>query len=233
MFVRFRQTPRRLQVSLVETRRVDGKVRHEHIAALGSIETPPSVEERIAFWQRLHERLAKLSNRLDGTTQGKILGDVHAHIPMVTVNEQQASKVANAETHQQFWSSLHDMSQGQVEGQKALAASVERAIASGQVAAAEAAAKAATMRDRVGRLKRGEDVPGFDKPLTREDMERALLEAGATKADIRHMGLLATLSVSEIKNELVPELLKAKNRVEKRITRAFVKRRSAVRDYVI
>lgn len=30
-------------VSLVETRRIDGKVLHEHIAGLGSIETPPTI----------------------------------------------------------------------------------------------------------------------------------------------------------------------------------------------
>ena len=47
---------------LVETRRIDGKVRHEHVASFGSVEVPPSVEDRITFWQRLHERLAKLSN---------------------------------------------------------------------------------------------------------------------------------------------------------------------------
>ena len=54
----------RLQLSLIETRRCDGKVRHEHIASLGS-----SVAERIAFWTRLHERLAKLANRVDAATQ--------------------------------------------------------------------------------------------------------------------------------------------------------------------
>ena len=32
MFVRFRQSARRLQLSLVETRRDGSKVRHEHIA---------------------------------------------------------------------------------------------------------------------------------------------------------------------------------------------------------
>jgi hypothetical protein len=58
-------------VSLVETRRVDGKVRQEHIAGLGSIEVPPSVADRITFWQRLHERFAKLSNRVDAATQTK------------------------------------------------------------------------------------------------------------------------------------------------------------------
>jgi hypothetical protein len=34
MFVRYRQTQSRLQASLVETRRINGKVRHEHIASL-------------------------------------------------------------------------------------------------------------------------------------------------------------------------------------------------------
>jgi hypothetical protein len=72
MFVRFRQTKHRLQLSLVETRRIDGRVLHEHIASLGSIENPPTVRARTAFWQRLHERLAKLSNRIDPATQGRI-----------------------------------------------------------------------------------------------------------------------------------------------------------------
>jgi|SRR5262244_2412646 len=46
MFVRFRDAGRRLQVSLVETRRADGKVRHEHIASLGSIVMPTTVLSR-------------------------------------------------------------------------------------------------------------------------------------------------------------------------------------------
>ena len=58
MFVRFRQNMNRLQASPVETRRVEGKVRHEHVASFGSVERPPSIEGRLAFWQRLHERLA-------------------------------------------------------------------------------------------------------------------------------------------------------------------------------
>jgi hypothetical protein len=79
--------PDRLQVSILETRRVGGKVRHEHIASVGSIETPLNVADRVAFWQRVHERLAKLSNRIDPATQGKILGDIDAQIPMVTPGE--------------------------------------------------------------------------------------------------------------------------------------------------
>jgi hypothetical protein len=91
MFARFRQTPNRLQVSIVEPRRLAGKVRGEHVASLGSIETPLSVAGRIAFWQRVNDRLAKLSNRIDPEMQGKIRGDLHARIPMVTIDEQRAS----------------------------------------------------------------------------------------------------------------------------------------------
>ena len=38
MFVHFRETPYGLAMSLVESRRENGKVRHEHVASLGSID---------------------------------------------------------------------------------------------------------------------------------------------------------------------------------------------------
>src|SRR5260370_28434408 len=101
MFVRFRQA-RRLQVSLIETRRVDGKVRHEHVSGLGTIDVPPSVADRVEFWRQLHERLGQLSNRLDAATQAKGLGDVHAKIPMVTSEETRALHLHNAEADGRF-----------------------------------------------------------------------------------------------------------------------------------
>ena len=60
MFVRFRQQRRRLQASLMQTRRVSGKMQSEHIASLGSVDADVSVRERLAFWARLPERLARL-----------------------------------------------------------------------------------------------------------------------------------------------------------------------------
>jgi hypothetical protein len=58
MFVRFRSSASGcLYVSIVETRRIGGRVRQEHIANLGSIETPLTIWNRLQFWQRLHERL--------------------------------------------------------------------------------------------------------------------------------------------------------------------------------
>ena len=88
MFVHFRETPYGLAMSLVENRRENGRICHEHVASLGSIETPPSVAARIEFWRRLHERLDELSNRLDAETRGKVAGAVHARVPMVTPHEQ-------------------------------------------------------------------------------------------------------------------------------------------------
>jgi hypothetical protein len=73
MLVRFRETAAGLQGSLVETRRIDGKVLHEHVASLGSVPASPSVADRIAFWRRVYETLAELANRIDAETQGKII----------------------------------------------------------------------------------------------------------------------------------------------------------------
>src|ERR1700730_12162036 len=136
MFVRFRETEYRLLVSLVETRRDGGRVRHEHIASLGSIETPPSVAARIEFWRRLHDRLGKLGNRVDPATQAKLLGDVHARVPMVTVEEQQALKLKNAEDDVRFWAVIHDFHVERTGGQRQVIAITEADIAKGQAAAA-------------------------------------------------------------------------------------------------
>jgi hypothetical protein len=93
MLARFRQTATGLQCSVVETRRVDGKVLHELVANLGSVPKSPSVADRIAFWRRVYETLAELANRIDAETQGKIISAVHSRIPIVTLNEQRALRV--------------------------------------------------------------------------------------------------------------------------------------------
>ena len=93
MLVRFRQTAAGLQCSLVETRRIDGKVRYEQVASLGSVPASPSVADRLAFWRRVYEQLAELANRIDAETQGQIISAVHSRVPIVTPNEQRALRV--------------------------------------------------------------------------------------------------------------------------------------------
>jgi hypothetical protein len=86
MFVRFRQSDRRLQASLSTTRRDGGRVRHDHVAGLGSVPITPTVTDRIAFWTKLHQRLDALSNRIDAAQRGTILSAIHARIPMPTMD---------------------------------------------------------------------------------------------------------------------------------------------------
>jgi hypothetical protein len=72
MFVRFRQQGNRLQASLMQTRRVSGKMQSEHIASLGSVDAEVSVRERLAFWAKLPERLARLGNSVGPDDQPKV-----------------------------------------------------------------------------------------------------------------------------------------------------------------
>jgi hypothetical protein len=232
MFVRFRQSRLRLQVSLLETRRIDGKVRNEHVANLGSVEMPATVACRLAFWARLHERLAKLSNRADAATQGKILGNIHARIPMVTLDEQRALQLENAEADEKWWTGLQDIGQSQVSGHKELVATTEQAIASGEAEIAKATAKVVAAKNRVERIKRGEDVPGgLGKPHTRQDFERELIKAGFTKSQLRHCSALAELTPEEDDfREAMDEIHRARHRSEHAtIARLLRKKRSKER----
>ena len=126
MFIRFRQTKTRLQASLIQSRRVGGKVRQEHVAMLGTVDVPPSVAERFVFWQRLHKRMARLGNRTDAATQAKLFGDIHARIPMVTPDDLRALQLANAKADAQVWDAIANVHAGTVEGHKGLIANAER-----------------------------------------------------------------------------------------------------------
>lgn len=229
MHVRIRDRGNRLFVSLVETRRLDGKVRNEHIASFGSVPVPPSIDDRIAFWQRLHERLAKLANRVDAATKGRVLGAVHARIPMPIVDEQTDVRLRNAEAEERFWQGLHDMSTETVAGHRRLIATAERAIKDAQARADEAAEKAAAARDRAERIRRGEDVQGgFGKPLDGADLERSLREAGMSTSDIRYLrglgelkGFVGEAGWRDLNLEIVEATERAHRAVVRRLLAAY------------
>jgi hypothetical protein len=103
MYVLFRLTPRRLMASLRESRRVDGKVRAEHLASLGAVALPMTVTGRAAFWTALHDRLGRLSNRVAGEDHGKILDAIHARIPMVAMDELAAERKNHIESEVAAW----------------------------------------------------------------------------------------------------------------------------------
>jgi hypothetical protein len=193
MFVKFRTRNSRLLASLIENRRLNGRIKTEHIANLGSCPLEPTVNDRIKFWQQLHERLGRLDNRVDDATKAKVYASIHARIPMVVVDEQQSLRIENAKSEEKFWSILKDLNAHQAEGHSQLAAKAERAAACFKAAAAsDADAKASVAKDRAERLVRGENVEGgLGKNSDRDDLIRWLKEDGFTDGDIKqclHLG---------------------------------------------
>jgi hypothetical protein len=224
MFVRFQQQGRRLQPSLMQTRRVDGKVRSEHIASLGSVDADVSVRARIAFWAKLPERLARLANRVGPDEHGKIYGALHARIPMVTVEEQRAVQQENAKDDERFWETLRDSGAGIVEGHKELIASAEAKIANAAPTLVEAEENVKTAKDRLERLKRGETVSGgLGKRL---DFEAELKAAGFTTRQLRSMRLLGSLTKAEFEQMLVAvHFADATSKAAERETRRIIRAR--------
>jgi hypothetical protein len=200
MFVRFRSTQQRLHVSVVETRREKGKVHHKHVAGFGSVPVPPSIDDRLAFWKDLHERMPKLANRLDAATQAKVLSQIHDRIPMVVVDEQRAVQLRKAQQDERFWQIIHDMHAETVESQKAAAAQLERDIAAGVAAQAAAASNLEISKRRLADLQGGKDVAGgLGRPF---DPEVELRKLGWTASDLRYARLASTLPEPEFEERL-------------------------------
>ena len=99
----------RLQASLMQTRRVPGKMQNEHIASLGTVDADVGVRGRLRFWAELPERLARLGNRVGPDDQPKIYSALHARIPMVTADEQRAVQEENAKDDERFWGAIRDL----------------------------------------------------------------------------------------------------------------------------
>jgi hypothetical protein len=183
MFVRFRQAKTRLQASLIQNHWNDGRVRHEHITMLGVVDHPQTIPGRIAFWQRLHERLASLGNRVDAATQAKLLEAIHARIPMVTPDEQRALQLDNAKADARVWDMLAGLHADSAADHEGLIAKAEATRADIVAAQAKAAAEADRVKDRIARIERGENVDGgLGKPAVFD--EQFLFNAGFTRADI-------------------------------------------------
>lgn len=195
MFVRFRETPRRLQLSLVETRREGGKVRHEHVASLGAIATPQTVADRVEYWQDLHQRLGRLSNRLDGETQAKILGAVHSRVPMPTVDEIHTLNLEQAKQHETAWRLRHVSTEAIVDENKLRLKAAERLVADGEPLVVVAAEEVKAAEERRVRVERGENVPLPGKLPT-------LKELGITPTHARHMVTMASLTPEQFERFL-------------------------------
>jgi hypothetical protein len=203
MFVRFRQQGNRLQASLMQTRRAAGKMLTEHIASLGSVDAGVSVRERLAFWSKLPDRLARLGNRVRPDDHGKILGALHARIPMVTPDEQRAVQEENATDDEHFWETMHGMNASLVEGYRAHIALAEKKIAEVAPEVARAADAKEAAKVRLEKIRRGEDVAGgLGKRFTYEDAAAMLKAMGWAPKDFRRMELTTSLTEAEFETAL-------------------------------
>jgi hypothetical protein len=171
VFARFRQFHSRLNVSLVEATRIGARVYQSHIASLGSVATPPSPADRVRFWISMHQRLARLSNRLDDAAREAILAAVHARIAIPTAEDQEAARAAGREANAPLFAVLRDK-------HRALA-DVHRREAERQAAAAEAVD--------------GMEAAHASRPMTPADARRFLRQIGWTTAELRHSRDLAAL----------------------------------------
>jgi len=113
---------------LIETSRSGGKVMHEHVASLGSVDVPPSIRERLAFWGKIPTRLDRLGNRINAEHRAKIIGALHDRVPIVTIDERRSQQLENAAVDERTWSSLRDMHAEEIDGTKGLIATAERKI---------------------------------------------------------------------------------------------------------
>jgi hypothetical protein len=171
--------------------------------------------DRLAFWQRLHQRLAQLANRVDAATQARVLAAVHARVPMVTADEQRTTQLDNAKADQTFWNTVADLHAGTLADQQQLAASVEHSIASGTAEIAKAKESAEAAAERIARIERGEDVAGgLGKSPT---MDEILQAAGLTAADRRHCELIASIPEEHFKDYL-QESWRLREKLDRRLS---------------
>ena len=218
MFVRFRQGARRLQLSLVETRRLNGRVQHEHIGGLGSARLPLSPETRLEFWTKLHPRLARLANRLDDAAQATVLAAVHARIPMVTGDERRALQLEAAKADLKFWEVMQESNEEMSGGYRAMATDADRHSTAAKQAAEGAAKHAAAAKNRIDRLDRGEDIGA----TTKVDMRALAHSVGITDADMRHWANVARIYKVGAENEYLNAIGPDQQR-ERRIARKILR----------
>jgi hypothetical protein len=225
MFVRFRRQGRRIQVSLIETRRVAGRVIGEHVGALGSVDADLSVRERLAFWAKLPQRLASLGNRVGADQHPKLYAALHACVPMITPEEQRAAQEEYFTDEVQISEAMRDIAEGAVAGHKSIIADAEKAIAEHAPAAETFAADAAAAKEKLAKLKRDESVSGgLGKKL---DVVAEFKKAGWTQHEMRQAERLSRLTSEEFETlmEKTPGAIKALEAAMDREARRIIRKR--------
>jgi hypothetical protein len=194
MFVRFRLSGTRLQSSLVETHRRVGRVVHEHVATLGAVSVNPTTTDRLAYWTRLHQRLAGLGNRIGVDAHAAILAVIHARIPQPTLPELTATLLDRARSDAETWQAIADANAAVTADKAQLAAALEAEVKMHEAQAKVATDRAAAAAERLVRVERGEAVAGVPRPMTRRQLQAVL---GMTTRELRRCEALAELPNSQ------------------------------------
>jgi hypothetical protein len=192
MFVRFRTAGARLQPSIVETERRDGRVRQTYIASLGSLPNPPSANDRAVFWAGLPQRLARLGNRIDPDNQAAILAQIHERLPMASIAERKDAQLARARDDERFWSQIAEMQTETAEAYRQLAVKAGEDAAKADAAAIDAKSHRDRTKARLADIEAGKLGPDTTaKPLSREDMRKMM---GITRAEMQHCVRLSMIA---------------------------------------
>jgi hypothetical protein len=231
MHVRARLHRRRIQISLVDTRRVDGKVRQEHIASLGSVPPEITPADRLAFWTQVHPRLTRLGNRLDPAALATVMGELHAKVPMVAISDPGlvAGKIETAERNAGIWTAVREHTLANIQQKRELIAKLAAEVAEEEKLAADAADFAAQDRSKMERLKAGEDVD-VGKPI---NVQAILKEIGFSDADMRHIqtvGALSEAGAEQYIDQSIREHLQRNKRTTRAIARRILRREIAEDD---
>ena len=100
MYARFYRAKRRLIGQLVDSHKIAGQVRAEHIAPLGSVLLPEpfSLSERTKFWEALKGRLwvvvDRIGDRFTDEVRAKVLAGLDRRIPKPGEAEEISAAVA-------------------------------------------------------------------------------------------------------------------------------------------
>jgi len=78
--------------------------------------------DRLAFWTQVHPRLARLDNRLDQAALAKVMGELHAKVPMVAIGDPDltAGKIEIAEHNAAVWTTVREHTLATVEEKRKL-----------------------------------------------------------------------------------------------------------------
>jgi hypothetical protein len=218
MFVRFRQTPRKLQVSLIETKRVNGKVQHEHIASLGSIAANPTTTDRIEFFRKFEQRMTTLTNRVDEAQKNAITLAIGERIPLITPDDLKAVQVENAKAEANFWDVLKADQDARHTQQKAQIAKLKRTLPESRQVKALMDGQAKAAKTRLSKAKKGTLVGGLMKP----DIIKML---GWKPSEIRHCVRVYEIHKMGADKELLDEIMKRHQSSERAAARAIIKRK--------